>query len=628
MSTLSTNPITNPQALLAFEQAMPFAQRCAARSVFDLFEASAQAHPDRIALTMLMTGAADEQPRRVTYQALLQSIRQAANLFTAVGGPRPGVAYMLPSLIETHVSLWAAETAGFAVPINFLLQTEHIADLIRASGATILVALGAHPQLAIWDKAQELKQLLPSLILIRVAPPGTEPVAGVIDFHAGLMEQPHDHLVFGAPGRDDEVAAYFHTGGTTGAPKLVAHTHRNQLVAAYGGALMLHLSEHDVLTSGFPLFHVAGTIVGGLSFFMMGAEILILSPAGFRNPAMIAAYWRIVARYGATMVAAVPTALGALLDVPLDGADLSSVRLGICGAASLPRAVGERFETMTGKRLHEILGMTESAGLISIDFACGERTAGSVGYPLPYTRVAIRRLQADGSLGAECEPHEIGVLTVTGPTVSRGYLNPQQNTGVFDDGVLNSGDLAYANEEGCVFVAGRAKDLIIRGGHNIDPAMIENAMSLHPAVGLVAAVAQPDAYAGELPLCYLSLRPGMAASAAELKQHAQAHIAERPAWPKEIIVLDALPLTNVGKIYKPALRVDACSRLVHDIVHTQLGFGSARIAVKEGGSRGLRVTVIVTASASKSATEAALQAVRQALAAYVFESIVSVDEAS
>ncbi len=617
MATLNPTPIHNLPELSRFEQAMPIAQRITARSVVDLFAASAQAYPDRIALTMIMTGAAEEVPRRVSYRELLQLIHRAANFFHAVGGPRAGVAYMLPSLVETHVTLWAAETSGFAVPINFLLQAEHIADLVRASGAKILVALGPHPVLDIWQKAEQVKALLPELTLVRLAPPAAEPVPGVLDLMQGLMQQPDDHLVFGAAACDDEVAAYFHTGGTTGTPKLVAHTHRNQIVAAYGGALMLHVSEHDVLTSGFPLFHVAGTIVGGLSFFMMGAEVLILSPAGFRNPAMLSNYWRIVEKYRATFIAAVPTALGALLDVPIDGADLSSVRIGICGAASLPRAVAERFEQTTGKKLHEILGMTEAAGLVSIDFAEGERTAGSVGYRLPYTEVRIRQLQADGSLGADCAPLEIGVLTVSGPTVSTGYLNAGQNAGVFEHGVLNSGDLAYMTAQGCIFVAGRAKDLIIRGGHNIDPAMIENAMALHPAVALVAAVAQPDAYAGELPVCYLSLRPGAVASVEELQLHAQQHIAERPAWPKQIVVLDALPLTNVGKIYKPALRVDATARLVREVLQKTGVADSVEIEVREGGARGLIVRVNL-----HHADTVSLATIEEALGGYVFEAVV------
>lgn len=619
MTTFSPTPLRTPADIARFEQEMPFAQRLPARSIYDLFAASAERHPERTALTMLMTGAADEQPRRVNYRELLGLIRRAANMFTAIGGARPGVAYMLPNLIETHATLWGAETAGFAVPINFLLHAEHIADLVQASGARILVTLGPHPQLDIWEKALEVKKLLPKIQLVRVAPPGTPAADGVLDFGETLLQYPADRLSFGEPGRDGDIAAYFHTGGTTGTPKLVAHTHHSQIVAAFGGSVMLHMSEQDVFPSGFPLFHVAGTIICGLSCFMSGVEVLILSPAGFRNPAMVGGFWKIVEKYRATLLGAVPTALGAILETPLDGADISSVRVGICGAASLPRAVGERFEQLTGKHLHEVLGMTESSGLTCIDPAGGERGPGSVGYPLPYTQVAIRRLNADGSLGEVCAPNEIGVLTVRGPTLSPGYKNPAQNKGVFGDGMLNSGDLAYTDSDGRVYVAGRAKDLIIRSGHNIDPVMIENVMAKHPAVALAAAVAQPDAYAGEMPVCYVSLRPGASVTDAELHAHAEAHIAERPAWPKHIYIIDLMPVTNVGKIYKPQLRVDAAQRLVQRIVGETLGLGQARVEVAEGGKRGMKVTVSLPQA---HATAAA--AVTEALAGFIFESAVAV----
>lgn len=614
MTRFSSKPLHTLEDIVRFEQEMPFDQRVSARSVFDLFAASAQRHPDRIALTLVMTGEDDEQPRRVNYRELLGLIRRAANLFHRLAGPRPGVAYMLPSLVETHVTLWGAETAGFAVPINFLLQAEHVADLIKATGASVLVAWGPQPQLDIWEKALKVKALLPQLQLVRVAPPCTPAIEGALDFYPLLMAQPDDHLVFGEAGRDDDVAAYFHTGGTTGVPKLVAHSHRNQIVAAFGGSVLMHMQETNVALNGFPLFHVAGTIINGLSQFMSGAEVVVLSPTGFRNPAMVRHYWKLVERYRATRIGGVPTVLGALCDVALEGADISSVQVAACGAASTPRAVAERFEAHTGKPLHEVLGMTETAGITCIDPALGERVLGSVGFRLPYTQVVIRRLNADGSLGEVCEPQEIGVLTVSGPTVSRGYLNADQNKGVFVDGTLNSGDLAYTDAQGRHYIAGRAKDLIIRSGHNIDPLMIEEIMSQHPAVAMAAAVSQPDAYAGELPVCYVSLREGVEVTQAQLHAYAQQHIAERPAWPKQIYIVPSIPVTGVGKIFKPQLRADATLRLVQQLVQENLGLTQARVETQEGGKRGMRVQVTLPKTCAQLAPQ-----LEAALAGYVFE---------
>jgi len=619
LATFNESPIRTLDELRQFEAAMTLEQRLPERSVLDVFIGSAARQPERTAVTMIMTGAPDEQPRRVNYAQLLGIVRRSANMFHSLGGPRPGVAYMLPSLIETHATLWGAETAGYAVPINFLLQIEHIAALLEASDSRILVALGPHPVLDIWQKALALRERLPGLTLIRVAPPGTPAVEGVIDFHSALAAQPEDHLVFGEPGKDDDVAAYFHTGGTTGTPKLVAHTHRGQLTAAFGGAAMGNYRSDDVFTGTFPLFHVAGTIACGLGVFLAGMELLVMSPGGLRTPAMVQGFWRLVAQYKATLVGGVPTSMGAVLEIPLDGADISAVRAGVTGAALLPPAVGNRFRQVTGCNLYEVYGMTEASGLIAYDPFAGASQAGSVGWALPYTRVEVRRFGTDGQLGEVCNTGEVGVVNVSGPHVSPGYRNPSHDAGIFDNGVLNTGDLGYTDEQGRLYIAGRSKDLIIRSGHNIDPVMIENAMAEHPAVALAAAVGMPDGYAGELPVCFLTLRPSAFVSDAELHAHAQQHIGERPAWPKHFYIVDAIPVTSVGKIFKPELRCHAAARLVSTVLSEEHQLADALVEVSAGGTRGLIVNVTLPATAAS-----AMPTIKQALANYLFEARIAI----
>jgi fatty-acyl-CoA synthase len=619
MAIFSENPIRNRDDLMHFEAEFSLEQRLPERSVLDVFTTSAERYPESIAIRMLMSGAPDEQPRSVSYRELLDLIRRAANLFASLGGPMPGVAYMLPSLVETHVTLWGAETAGYAVPINFLLQPDSIAGLLKASGAKILVALGPHPQLDIWEKALKLRDLVQGLTLVRVASPGTQAEAGVIDFRTALMAQPDGSLIFGESRGGGDVAAYFHTGGTTGVPKLVAHTHRGQLVAAFGGAVLSDMRSSDILTGTLPLFHVAGTIISGLSAFMTGLELLIMSPAGLRNPAMVKGFWRLVSQYRATIVAGVPTAVGAILEVPLDGADLSAVRCGLTGAALLPPAVSARFREVTGRNLYEVYGMTEASGLITIDPFAGDCGVGSVGWALPYTKVEVRRLDACGGLGELCIENEIGVVTVLGDHVSPGYRDPSHNAAVIVDGTLNTGDLGYKDAQGRLYMAGRSKDLIIRSGHNIDPVMIENAMAAHPAVAIAAAVGMPDPYAGELPVCFIELRADTTVSEDELLEHARRTIDERPAWPKRIYVVAAIPLTTVGKIYKPQLRIDAAQMLIKELLRDQHELSEARVEVATGGPRGLRVTVTLEETARHK-----LLTIEKALAAYLFEASVLV----
>jgi fatty-acyl-CoA synthase len=608
MPAFSDYPIANLADVIRFENEKPFAQRYDARSVYDVFAKSAARNPDHTALTMVMTGEDDEKPRLVSYRQLLEGITRAANLFTSIGGPAPGVAYILPSLVETHFTLWGAETAGYAVPINFLLQAQNIAELIEASGATILVTLGPHPQLDIWQKALAVRALIPDLKLIRISVSDTPLPEGVIEFASALAVQDGKALASGNSRRDDDVAAYFHTGGTTGSPKLVTHTHRNQIVAAFGAAVLYDLGETDNLTNSLPLFHVGGAISVGLSCFLAGSNVIVLSPSGMRNPLMVKNFWRIVARTNATAIGGVPTALSALLNVPVD-ADISSARYALTGASMLPRAVGQKFQAMTGRKIHEIIGMTETAGVLAIDPARGEAVLGSVGYRIPYTEVVVRKFGTDGLLGEPCAPHEIGVLTIAGPHVTPGYRDPSHNMSSLRDGRLDSGDLAYTDEDGRIFIAGRSKDLIIRSGHNIDPVVIESALEAHPAVAFACAVGMPDRYAGELPICYVALRPGIQTTAEELRAFAEPLIAERPAWPRHIIIIDAIPMTSVGKIFKPKLRSDAVQRVVRQEVVETAGIDDFSVDVVAGGKRGFDVTVTLPAehSAKRSAASAALE---------------------
>lgn len=596
-----------------FEQRIPWEQRAPAASVHEVFAACARRHGERPALSMLMTGEPDEQPRVVNYSQLLEMIQRAANVFGEVGGRRPVVAYMLPNLVETYAVLWGAECVGSSLPINFLLQPAAIAQLLRAVGATVLVALGRHPRLDIWPKALEVRGQVPGLRLLRVGP-GDEDVPEL----GAMMRAARGDALDSPAGSGDDIAAYFHTGGTTGSPKLVRHTHANQICAAYCSAVLLDLDEQAVITQGFPLFHVAAAMPCGLGPFMRGSHLLLMSPAGFRDPAMVRNFWKVVERYRVSIAGGVPTAVGAVLDVPLDGADLSSLQFGLTGGAPAPHAVVQRWEQVTGTRLYEVLGMTETSGVVSVALRHGEHRAGSVGFPLPYTRAEVRRVLPDGAVGEVLPSGQTGVLVIRGPHVSPGYHDPAHDQGVFVEQGLVSGDLAYRDEDGRLYVCGRSKDLIIRSGHNIDPAMIEQAMTDHPAVALAAAVGQPDAYAGELPVVYVALRPGATASEQELREHAQACIAERPAWPRRIYVVEQIPLTSVGKVYKPELRVDAARRLVESVLEDELGLRGAQIRAADG-ARGIEVAIALGPGHAEAA-----ERVRSRLAGYLFATRVSV----
>jgi fatty-acyl-CoA synthase len=283
-----------------------------------------------------------------------------------------------------------------------------------------------------------------------------------------------------------------------------------------------------------------------------------------RNKEFISSIWKHIERYGVTVIGGVPTVVSALNMVPVD-ADISSLRLLVSGGSPLPTELAEAFERNVGKPVRNLFGMTECAGVVTVEPFEGPRKPGSTGVRLPFTEVrAFRQTGGKVDLNAPCTFGECGVLALRGPHVSSGYTEEKMNAGTFEGGWLISGDLGHVDENGRVFVTGRSKDVIIRGAHNIDPSMIEDAMLRHPDVALAAAIGQPDAYAGEIPVLFVSLKPGASVEERELREFVAPLVAEPAAQPKHVWILPELPLTPIGKVYKPTLREIATKRAMID----------------------------------------------------------------
>ncbi|MEO8248545.1 MAG: acyl-CoA synthetase [Burkholderiales bacterium] len=528
-------------------------------STYALIRDVAQAFPDRPALTFLSSADTSQPAQRWTYSELLARMHQTANLLHRLGvQPGNAVAVLLPGCLAYHLALWGGGAAAIVQPLNPLLDEAHLTAMLRASGAVALLAYGAEAEAGYWSKAQRLQAAVPALrILLRVTPVDEAPQDD--DFDALIAQEPADRLVSGRIIAASDIAAYFHTGGTTGAPKLARHSHGAQVFTAWASVTMQGLRETDVSINGYPLFHVAGVLPGALTSLSAGAETVIPTTALFRNRDVIANYWRLVEHTRATALSAVPTALAALMNVPIAGADISSLRMCRTGAAILPPELAARVQRTVGLAVKENLGMTEMAGISTLSPPDLEAPVGCVGFPLPYARARIVALDADGRPGSEELPAgESGMLLFKSPNLFSGYLDPAHNEGALTaDGWLITGDLGWLDEGGRLHLSGRAKDLIIRAGHNIDPRMIEDVLGDHPAVALCAAVGAPDAYAGELPVAYATLRPGAQATEAELLAWTAERVGEPPARPKWLAVLDHMPVTNVGKIFKPALRLMA-----------------------------------------------------------------------
>lgn len=540
----------------AYEDLVP------AQSIYELFRATAGLHGDHPALTVLTSADANDVSVACTHQELFEDITRAANLFSALGvGDGDVIAIVSKTYGPVPSVMWGASTAGVVSCLNYMLSVEVLLELLLLEQAKVLVCPGPALDPDLWVKLSGIIDKVPSLKHVLIVG-GAVPRGDYLGLEYEMACQEHRHLLAPRKITRDTLCAYFHTGGTTGSPKLVPHTHGNVIHAAWSFAQALGTTEEDCAINGMPFFHVGGTSPWALAIVAAGGHVVIPSPDGFRNPAVVQNMWNLVAHFKTTLFGAVPTTIGALENVPVGGADISSLRLVLTGGAGISGSVADRFEQMIGVPLVEQYGMTETVAAIACTPATGQRQRGSVGLRHPFSQIRVVRDPFAVPM-QDCPAKDTGVVVCRGRQVVTGYANPKNNADTFNaDGWLITGDVGHLTKDGQLVLTGRKKDLIIRSGHNLDPAIIEEVANLHPSVGSSAAVGMPDAYAGEVPVLFVTAKPHCAVDVAVLAAHMQQNIPEPPARPRHIFVLPALPLTGVGKVFKPALRTLAVSEKI------------------------------------------------------------------
>jgi acyl-CoA synthetase (AMP-forming)/AMP-acid ligase II len=605
----------------AIEAQMPWEARDVPKTLYGLMSQTTKKFPKHKAISYQLLSGPKDKAETFTWTQLLAKTTQAANLFRSMGiGPKDVVAYVLPNCNETVLTLLGGAVAGIAQPINPLLDAEQIGSILRETGASIVVTLRPFPKTDVAEKTAEAVKLAPGVhtvlevdLLRYLTPPKSWIVpllrpkgmvgnqAKYLNFNAEMDKQPTT-LTF-EDVQEDRVAFYFHTGGTTGMPKVAQHLYSGAIYNGWVGAETL-LSADDVMLCPLPLFHVMACQVMLMGAIASGAHVVFPTPQGYRGEGVFENLWKLVERYKVTFVVSVPTALAATMQVPVN-ADISSVKTAFSGSAPLPLELFRRFEETTGMTIVEGYGMTEATCLVSGNPVDGEKKIGSIGIPFPYTDIKIIKSTADGDVEAKMD--EIGEICVSNPGVYVGntYTEAEKNKDLYyDDKYLRTGDLGRVDSDGYLWITGRSKDLIIRGGHNIDPAEIEEALLKHDAVGFAGAIGQPDAHSGELPCAFVELVEAAKVTPEELLAHCEEHVHERAARPKHIKIMGELPKTAVGKIFKPDLRKDAIAR-IFDTALEQAGV-SARVShVVDDKKRGL-VAQITMNDASESEVDSVL----------------------
>ena len=595
------------QDVIDIQNELPWDARELPATVYQMLKDTATAFPDRAAISYQLLSGPTDKAETLTWAEFHARVCQAANLFRSLKiGENDVVALVMPNCLETAIATIGAMVAGIANPINPLLEPEQIAAILRETDARVVVTLRAFPKTDVAQKMAEAVRNAPHVHTVLevdlnpyLSPPKSWIVplirpknpdnhhADVKNFNAEARKHPATLAFEDSAG--DRVAAYFHTGGTTGMPKVAQHKYSGMVYNGWLGHRLL-FTEEDSIMCPLPLFHVFACHVILMAMIKSGAHVVFPTPAGYRGDGVFDNFWKLLERWKTTFVITVPTAVAALMQRKVD-ADISTVKNAFSGSAPMPLELFKRFESATGMAVIEGYGLTEATCLVSCNPPTGEKKVGSVGVPLPYTDVKI--FKSDGS---DCGVDEIGEICIANPGVFAGntYTETDKNKDLYHHEIyLRTGDLGRIDEDGYLWITGRAKDLIIRGGHNIDPAEIEEALMAHADVAMAGAIGQPDAHSGEIPCAYVELVEGGSADGEALLEHCKVHVHERAAVPKFIEVLPELPKTAVGKVFKPDLRKRAITR-IYNAALTDAGIDAEVTEVIDDKKRGLIAKVSKT----------------------------------
>jgi len=527
-------------------------------SLQETLRRTAKKFPDRPAVHFM--------GKEIPYRKLFESSLKLANYLRKIGlqkGDR--VAVMLPNTPQTFISFYGILFAGgIVVQVNPLFTEREIAFQLKDAGAKFIIVLDMlFNRVKNVEKETDLRHIIvtgikdylpfPKNLLYpmvqkrqKTVPPKVEH-EGRHHLFAEIMKRTEAKDIPDEVNPKEDVAILQYTGGTTGFPKGVMLTHFNLYAnAKMCDAWMYKFKEGEGATLGvLPLFHVYG-LTTVLVFPVMKGDMAILLPRFDAGEVL-----KTIDKLKPKVFPGAPTMYIGLLNHPdLEKYDLSSIEVCLSGSAPLPVEVQQQFEKLSGGKLVEGYGLTESSPVTHANFLWdNERVKGSIGVPWPDTDAKIVSL----STGETLPPGEIGELAVKGPQVMKGYWNrPEETEQALKDGWLMTGDLGYMDENGYFYIVDRKKDMIIAGGYNIYPREVEEVLYEHPAVKEAVVAGVPDPYRGETVKAYIVLKEGQRVTEEELDRFARKQLAAYKV-PRIYEFRDELPKTAVGKILRRQL---------------------------------------------------------------------------
>ncbi len=540
-----------------YEAGVPHDLKIPEKTIVHYLEETAQRFP-HVTAAKFMGGT-------LSYQELNNLAGSFAAVLAGLGaGPGSRIALNLPNCPQFMIAYSGILKAGsVVVPCNPLYVERELIHQLNDSGAEIIVTLSRFYPLVrrIKEKtaiktiiATNIKEYLPFHLRILYTFFQERGEGDRVKLQQGdcwlqdlMKEYSSAPLSPGVERKPDDAACFLYTGGTTGLAKGAHLTHRNLLANALQiKSWLTDFQEgEEIGLAVLPFFHSYGMSTC-LNFSLVTAGTLILVPRFSREEIL-----KLIEREKPTLMPGVPTLYIALISAPdLAKYDLSSIRICISGAAPLPLEVQNRFEKLTGGRLREGYGLTETSPVTHCNPIYGRSKPGSIGIPFPGTEAKIVDL-ADPTV--EMAPGEIGQLAVRGPQVMKEYINqPEETAEVFNEDWFLTGDIGKMDEEGYFYIVDRKKDMIIAGGFNIFPREIEEVLFSHPKIKEVCAVGIPHDYRGETVKAFIVLREGEKVSADEIIRFCRKNLAGYKV-PKMIEFRDELPKTMVGKILRRIL---------------------------------------------------------------------------
>ncbi len=459
----------------------------------------------------------------LTYADLLATARRTATLFASKGiEPGDRVGLQLPNVPAYPVSFFGALLAGaVVVPMNPLLKAREVEYYVKDSGAKVVVALEGMA-----DAATEAARAT-GIELLVVGPLGAPDLP---DTQAEDVER-----------ADDDTAVILYTSGTTGQPKGAELTHRNMATnCATSAETLFEITPDDVIMGCLPLFHVFG-LTCGLNASVRSGSCLTLIPRFDGGKAL-----EVIGRDKVTIFEGVPTMYNAMLNHPdRDQADLSTLRACASGGSAMPAEVMKGFEKAFDAIILEGYGLSETSPVSCFNHPDRERKPGTIGFPV---RGMEQRIVDDE--GKDVPDGEVGEIAIRGEGLMKGYWGrPDATKEAIPDGWFRSGDLATKDADGYYTIVDRKKEMIIRGGYNVYPREIEEALYEHPAVAEAAVIGMPDDEWGEEIGAAVALKSGQSAEPDELREHVKERLAAYK-YPRRVWIVDELPKGPTGKILR------------------------------------------------------------------------------